>query len=140
MYNLQMLLVAYDSLCKYHKSLQIIFSQRNTFQCILATDGRQSFSIFYYADGRITWTTGDASGGRSGLGGTPAQVGFNRGDGRTYATVPGSRTSSIVNIASTTNVGRNGVWIYRVNNDVIQTPGGNQLCKLYSLYVTSVKN
>ena len=44
----------------------------NTFQGVLATNGRHSFVIFNY--GVITWTTGTASGGINGLGGTPAQV------------------------------------------------------------------
>ena len=48
-------------------------SQVNTFQIVLVTNGRQSFTIFNYGD--ITWTTGEASGGESGKGGTEAQVG-----------------------------------------------------------------
>src|SRR6218665_1336370 len=48
--------------------------QVNTFQAVLATDGRYSFAIFNY--GPMTWTTGAASGGdpATGLGGTPTQV------------------------------------------------------------------
>ena len=54
------------------KSHVLIF-QRNTFQAVLITDGRFSFTIFNYNN--LTWTTGTASGGKSsGLGGTPAQV------------------------------------------------------------------
>ena len=44
----------------------------NTFQIVLITNGRHSFTMFNY--GNITWTTGGASGGESGLGGIPAQV------------------------------------------------------------------
>ena len=45
----------------------IIFSllQRNTFQCVITTDGTTSFAIFLY--NKIEWTTG------------PARVGFNEG-------------------------------------------------------------
>ena len=67
--------------------------------------------MFLYADGQIQWTTGDSSGGTNGLGGTPAQVGFNSGDGVNYAAVPESRTQAIVNIDTTTNVGIPGVWV-----------------------------
>ncbi|VDI35130.1 Hypothetical predicted protein, partial [Mytilus galloprovincialis] len=44
-----------------------------TFQCVLVTNGRHSFTIFLYD--KIEWTTGTASSGdsTSGLGGTPAQ-------------------------------------------------------------------
>ena len=61
-----------------------MYFQTNTFQCILATNGTQSYVLFFYADGEMQWTTGDASGGTAGLGGTPAQVGFNAGNGVNY--------------------------------------------------------
>ena len=94
--------------------------QTNTFQCILVTNGRRSFALFLYADGEIQWTTGDASGGSGGFGGTPAQVGFNAGDGKRFANVTGSQTSAIINIDSTTNVDRPGVWIFRIDEEEIE--------------------
>ena len=93
--------------------------QTNTFQCILITNGRRSFAIFLYADGEIQWTTGDASGGSGGFGGTQAQVGFNAGDGERFANVTESQTADIVNIDSTTNVDRQGVWIFRIDEKEI---------------------
>ena len=60
----------------------------NTFQAIL-TDGTDPFIglnknvAFSYAI--MSWTTGDASGGVGGFGGTPATVGINKGDGFDYA-------------------------------------------------------
>jgi len=90
----------------------------NTFQSIMVTDGRQSFVIFLYADGEIQWTTGDASGGSGGLGGTPAQVGFNAGDGIRFASVPGSQTAGIINIDNTSNVDIPGMWVYQVDEDI----------------------
>ena len=74
--------------------------------------------IFLYADGEIQWTTGDASGGTNGLGGTPAQVGFNAGDGNHSATVPGSRKAAIINIDNTSNVDVPGMWIFQVNENI----------------------
>ena len=53
----------------------------NTLQLELHTDGRSTFVCFNYPTNGINWTTGDASGGSGGLGGTPAQVGFDAGDG-----------------------------------------------------------
>ena len=67
-----------------------------------------------YGFGRIQWTTGDNSGGYNGVYGTEALAGFNAGDGIRYYTIPGSRTSSIINIPSTTNVGIPGTWIFKV--------------------------
>ncbi len=83
----------------------------------MATDGVNSFVMFLYADGEIQWTTGDASGGTGGLGGTPAQVGFQTGDGMWFA-VPGSRTREIINVTQTSNVGVPGVWIFKVGEDI----------------------
>ena len=71
--------------------------------------------IFLYVDMRIQWTTGDASGGTNGLGGTEAVAGINAGDGVNYVTIPGSLTPSIINITQTTNVGIPGIWMFKVN-------------------------
>lgn len=87
----------------------------------MATDSIRSFVIFLYADGGITWTTGDASGGVNGLGGTPAQVGFNSGDGVNFFSHEDSRTSEIINITSKSNVGVNGMYIYRVDTAIEST-------------------
>ena len=80
-----------------------------------------------YADGEIQWTTGVASGGVNGLGGTPAQVGFNAGDGVNFAIVPASRTPDIINIDTTSNVGIPGVWIFQVNEARIAIANGKGL-------------
>ena len=59
-------------------------NQSNTFQVIL-TDGSDPLIglgnnvCFSYGD--MQWTTGSASGGTGGFGGTPATVGANKGDG-----------------------------------------------------------
>lgn len=80
--------------------------------------------MFLYADGEIQWTTGDASGGANGMGGTPAQVGFNAGDGVNYAAVPESRTADIINITTTSNIGIPGVWAFQVNQESIIVTSG----------------
>ena len=59
----------------------------NEFQLII-TDGNDPILpngnniSFCYKD--MQWTTGDASGGQGGFGGTPATVGINKGDGVNY--------------------------------------------------------
>ncbi len=63
---------------------------RNTFELIF-TDGFDPLIgvgnnvAFSYTT--MQWTTGDASGGAGGFGGTPATVGVNKGDGIKYALV-----------------------------------------------------
>ncbi|XP_030834981.1 sushi, nidogen and EGF-like domain-containing protein 1 [Strongylocentrotus purpuratus] len=95
-------------------------SIRNSFQAVMVTDGRYSFAIFNYGD--INWTTGAASGGDSGtgLGGTPAQVGFNAGDGVIFYSAPGSRTAAVVDIETTSNIGVPGRWVFRTDNSNIE--------------------
>lgn len=52
----------------------------NTAQVEIHSDGTRTFACFNYPPNGILWTTGDASGGSGGFGGTPAQVGFDAGD------------------------------------------------------------
>ena len=94
-------------------------SQTNTFQCALISDGTYSFVSFLYADGLIQWTTGDASGGTNGLGGIPAQGGFNAGDGDRFYSIPGSQMAAILNVYNTSNVGIPGLWMFRVDQSTI---------------------
>jgi len=98
-------------------------SKVNTFQAILITDGRHSFVIFNY--NVIAWTTGTASSGNAddGLGGNPAQSGFNAGDGKRFFVIPGSRTNAILNLPSTSNVNRCGQWMFRTDDANVTARG-----------------
>lgn len=75
--------VSWDTVAVYNE----IGTLRNTFQ-VMISDGQSSVLppgtniAFLYAD--MQWTTGDASQGIGGFGGTPATVGVNRGDGVDY--------------------------------------------------------
>jgi hypothetical protein len=97
-------------------------SLTNNFQLVLkdksvagntATTG--DFDITFRYD-RLQWTTGDASGGAGGTGGTPAQAGFDAGNGVNFFTVPGSQTAAVLNLANTTNVagGPDGLWTFAI--------------------------
>lgn len=98
--------------------------QTNTFQCVMATDGTLAFVIFLYAQGEIQWTTGDDSDGINGFGGTPAQVGFNAGDGIRFVSVPDSQTANILHIDERVgNSGETGVWIFRVDEATVEVGG-----------------
>ncbi|XP_066465374.1 sushi, nidogen and EGF-like domain-containing protein 1 [Eleutherodactylus coqui] len=96
-------------------------NRTNTFQCVFASDKKErSYVMFNYHD--INWTTGTASDGdaHTGLGGIPAQAGFNTEDN--YFNMPMSRTEHIINIKSTTNCGIPGRWVFRVDDFAV--PGG----------------
>ncbi|XP_046338970.2 sushi domain-containing protein 2-like isoform X2 [Haliotis rufescens] len=93
--------------------------KRNTFQAVLITDSLQSFVIFNY--NKIEWTTGSNSGGvtTTGLGGNPAQAGFNAGDQKTYMEIPGARKNAVLNLTLTSNVNIPGKWVFRVDSATI---------------------
>jgi len=78
----------------------------NTFQLIIATNGRYSFTIFNY--GNLEWSFGTASGGKH------AQAGFNAGDGK-YLVLPGSFSSDVLNLNRISNVnvpGKYSIYIH----------------------------
>ncbi|KAK3766711.1 hypothetical protein RRG08_046008 [Elysia crispata] len=96
--------------------------RRNTFQAVLVVDTTEgkSFVIFNYA--RIDWTTGSNNNGDeiTGLGGTPAQAGFNAGDMKNFYEIEGSREAAIINLTQTSNVEIPGKWIFRVDSEEIE--------------------
>ena len=85
----------------------VSFLQTNTFQCVMITDGMNSFVIFNYADGLIQWTTGDGHVDSEG-------IKHKLNSMLEKAIVHASQILDI-NIASTTNIERPGVWIFHVD-------------------------
>jgi len=82
---------------------------------------------------KCEWTTGNASGGSNGLGGTEAQMGFDAGNSVDYWSHPDSQTPAILNLCNTTNVGEIGVWEFEVRNGSLYECGngiveGPELC------------
>lgn len=77
---------------------------------------------------RCEWTTGDASGGSGGLGGTPAQAGFDAGNEVDFVEIEGSRTAEILNLCTTSNVGEPGVWRFGVRDGLVECPGTGEAC------------
>ena len=73
---------------------------------------------------QCSWTTGDASGGSGGLGGTPAQAGFDAGNSTDFFALPGSRTGAVLNLCATSNVvpAVPGLWRFNVRS------GGVAVC------------
>lgn len=76
---------------------------------------------------RLEWTTGSASGGSNGLGGTPAQIGFDAGDLKNFFSHPDSRTAKILDAINTTNVGIPGVWRFELRAGTVIEPPKNML-------------
>ncbi|WP_027580083.1 nidogen-like domain-containing protein [Bradyrhizobium sp. Ai1a-2] len=89
----------------------------NSFQLVLISEGNGNFDI-QYRYGDIDWTTGDASGGSDGLGGTPARAGYSAGDGTHYYELPQSGNQDALLTLPTTdgNTGIDGVDQFEVHN------------------------
>lgn len=99
--------------------------KRNNFQLVLrnrADTGSGNFD-FEFRYERLAWTTGSASGGVQGLGGTPAQAGYDDGRATNYYTLPGSRSADVLDLVNLSNVsaGTPGLWSFAVRNG--DTPG-----------------
>lgn len=102
--------------------------KRNDFQLVLrnrADTGAGNFDIDFRYN-QLQWTTGDWSGGTGGLGGTPAQAGFDAGNGTNFFALPGSFTEGVLNLASTSNVSLDtpGLWTFAIRNGA--TPGTSE--------------
>ncbi|XP_066990557.1 nidogen isoform X3 [Macrobrachium rosenbergii] len=91
------------------------FSQRsdrlNTYQLILATDGKESYAIFKYADGGIQWLQSD--GKDPNMADARGQAGLISGDGR-HITLKGSGTDQVRSLDKWSNTGVPGLWVYRI--------------------------
>ncbi|XP_071153471.1 protein mesh-like [Mytilus edulis] len=119
-----MFIATWDNVA-FYGSDSIGRQKRCTFQCVLVTNGRHSFTIFLYD--KIEWTTGTASGSNSssGLDGTPAQVGFDAGDGLNFYAIEASRTTNIINVTQMSNIDVPGKFIFRVDSTSIKKGGCN---------------
>lgn len=114
--NPDTLVVTWDRVGYYSTHLD----KMNDFQLVLrnrADTGMGNFDIDFRYNA-LQWTTGDASGGAGGFGGTPAQAGFDAGDGTNFQQLPGSFSQSVLNLQNTSNVSGTtpGLWTFAVRN------------------------
>lgn len=91
----------------------------NAFQLIMTDQGGGNFDIeFRYEN--IEWTTGDASGGSDGLGGTPARAGYtaSTGDPDAYFELPASGDQDALLALDEVegNTGQIGRWFFNVRS------------------------
>ena len=102
----------------------------NTFQVILATNGKHSFTIFNYQE--LMWpvlgyidTTTIYTNMNDYFHQRLAQAGFNAGDSKTFFVLPGSFSSKITELPNLSNVNVPGKWIFRVDSSQIEESGCN---------------
>jgi len=98
-----------------HLNMYVVISfcalQTNSLQVVMATDGQATFIFFIYSD--IEWGI--------------ANIGFNAGDGVRSFMVPGALTSQTMNIDMGSNVNISGLYIYRVDQNVVFEPTGEPI-------------
>jgi hypothetical protein len=102
-------------------------SRENTFQLVILSDeilDQDNLWKVQFRYSRCEWTTGGASGGSGGLGGSPAQAGFDAGNGQIFEILPGSGSGSVLNLCRESNVGLPGFWEFDIylGNPIVRDP------------------
>jgi Ca2+-binding RTX toxin-like protein len=96
----------------------------NSFQLILSDRGGGDFDIQFRYE-TINWTTGNASGGSGGLGGTPARAGFTASTGNpdAFFELPASgNQDGILQLDEVAgNTGEIGIWNFSVRSGEIDS-------------------
>ncbi|KAF0100619.1 MAG: cadherin domain/calx-beta domain protein [Rhodospirillaceae bacterium] len=89
----------------------------NAFQLsIQQINAQGDFDITFRYE-NVDWTTGNASGGSNGLGGTPARAGYSAGNGVEYYELPQSGNEAyLLALESASNVGTPGTFVFSVRN------------------------
>ncbi|KAK7591209.1 hypothetical protein V9T40_002822 [Parthenolecanium corni] len=86
----------------------------NTFQCVIASSGNESFVELLYTDDGIQWLQGVGQSG-TGLPDAKAQAGFVAYNGRKYE-LPHSGTDQIRNLMRLSNLNEGGLWLFRIGD------------------------
>jgi MYXO-CTERM domain-containing protein len=103
-----------------------------SFQLILTASGCGEAGDFdvEFRYNLCQWTTGDASDGSGGFGGTPSQAGFDAGNSVDFVEIPGSRTGRIHTILCTeSNVGEPGIWRFQIRSGAVVCPDAGEPCE-----------
>ncbi len=100
----------------------------NAFQLQLVDRGGGDFDIIFRYEA-INWTTGDASGGSGGLGGTVSRAGYSAGNGVNFFELPqsGNQAQMLALDTNPGNSGREGVWQFEVRSGNVSSPGNDTL-------------
>ena len=84
--------------------------QLNTYQVILTSDEVSTYVLFLYRDIQF--------------GNSFTSIGFNAGDGERGYNFPTNLHGGLFNLASNSNAGLSGVYMFRVDQNTILEPGG----------------
>ncbi|BAN50082.1 S-layer family protein [Metapseudomonas resinovorans] len=124
------LTVTWDDVGYYNSKIDKL----NAFQLQLVGTGNGNFDVIFRYE-NINWTTGSASGGTNGLGGTVARAGYSTGDGTSWYELSQSGNQSAILDLETTpgNTGVAGYYRFSVvsgtagNDNMVGTAGNDSL-------------
>lgn len=85
--------------------------KKNTFQVVIATDGKESYAFFLYPQKGITWAKSDTKEARDPA---LAQVGFIDLNGYQFYPLDVSGTSRTLNLDRMSNIKEAGIFIFRI--------------------------
>jgi hypothetical protein len=118
--NENSLVITWDNVGYYRSAADLT----NSFQLILqrSIDSSPGDFLAEFRYQQLQWTTGDASDGEGGLGGTPAQAGFDSGaqGNGSYLSLPGSLTSNVLDLVNLSNVSPEtpGLWRFQFGSEI----------------------
>ena len=122
------LMVTWDAVGYYSQktdklnSFQVILTHNDASVCAAA----ETFGVeLRYA--QLQWTTGDASNGTNGLGGTPATAGIDAGNTIDAVALPGSHTGAVLDLVNLTNKNEPGAFQFLVAAGTLPTCGNSTL-------------
>jgi len=113
----------------------------NEFQLLLVDRqdvGPGDFDIYFNYD-QIRWETGNASGGRLGLGGFSARAGYSSGDPLESYELPGSAVNGAFldggpqSLVVGSNIGETGRYRFQIRNNISSVPDGASTALLLGL-------
>ncbi|HMR31913.1 MAG TPA: nidogen-like domain-containing protein [Geminicoccaceae bacterium] len=93
----------------------------NSFQLQLIDRGGSGDFDIVFRYQSMTWTTGNASGGVDGLGGTVARAGYSSGNGVNFFELPaaGNQAAVLALDSAAGNTGKKGLWVFEVRNGIV---------------------
>ncbi|MFO0591046.1 MAG: EGF domain-containing protein [Polyangiaceae bacterium] len=104
----------------------------NSFQIVLTNNDQSvcgaaaTFNIEFRYE-QLEWTTGDASNGVGGLGGTPATAGIDAGDTINAVALPNSHTGQVLDLVNLSNVNEDGRFAFLVAAGTLPACGNGTL-------------
>ena len=104
------------------------YHQTNTFQCVVAVSGNETYALFLYADGLMQW--GDVKSS------VAAGIGYtSREHNNISFDLIGSQLKDFHRITFTTNVEVPGMWVFRLDKEELVLPeNGKQTTTVYTLF------